>query len=337
MLREAASTTKLALRRFAPHRDAQSGRIPRSWIDDFASPAIAVVVVLIVASVGVPSFFDSANLRGLAPQVAALALLAIGETLVLLVRGLDLSVVAVITMTAVVLTDDTFGSVPIRVLIVIAIALATGLANGLLVTKRNVPPFIATFGTLTFLTGAQVAYTQGQTSGLAPQWMVTLGSGTIASVSWAIVILVGIGLVGGIVINHTSCGRWIYAIGSNPDSARYAGINVDATTIGCYVACSLLAAVAGVLMAGFAGYIDFTLGVNANLDAIAAAVIGGVAFTGGRGKLLGAIAGAFVIISIQNLLTLSGLAIQWRYVFEGALLIAAISVQGVRERASGRL
>jgi ribose/xylose/arabinose/galactoside ABC-type transport system permease subunit len=312
--------------------DAQRRLAPsRTTVEDFGPALIAVCVILVIAATSVPSFYGSSNLNGIAPQLAALATLSIGQMLVLLVRGIDLSVSAVIGVTGVVFATDSFGSDLERLAIVILVATATGLTNGLLVTKRGVPPFIATFGTLMFLGGIRIAYTQGQTSGTAPNWMTQLSVEKVWFVPWSIVLLIGVAVICGIILNHTHLGRWVHAIGANPGAARYSGLRVDTVTIGCYVACSLLAVVAGVLMAGFAGYVDFTLGANANLDAIAGAVIGGVAFSGGRGKLTGAVAGAFVVLAIQNLLVLSDVAIQWRYVLEGIVLIGAVKVQSLRQ------
>jgi ribose/xylose/arabinose/galactoside ABC-type transport system permease subunit len=286
----------------------------------------AVVLVLLIALVAVPDFFAPTNLIGLAPQVAALAVLTIGQTLTLLVRGLDLSVSAMVGTAAVILSGAIFGPIAERVAIVIAVSLGLGLVNGFLITKRRVPAFIATFGTLVFLGGARLGVTQGQTSGTAPDWMVTIGVGRLGLLPWSVIIAALVFAVFAVVLNWTRFGRWIYAVGSNSEAARYSGIAVDRVTIACYIACALLAALAGVMMGGFAGYIDYSLGVDANLNSIAAAIIGGVAFTGGRGSLAGALAGVIVMSVILNLILLSGFDIQWRYVMQGLILIAAVAL-----------
>jgi ribose/xylose/arabinose/galactoside ABC-type transport system permease subunit len=287
----------------------------------------ALALILVIALVLVPDFYTPTNLTGLTPQIAALAVLTIGQTLVLLVRGLDLSVSAVVGAAAVILSGAVFHPLLERIVAAIAVAIAIGLLNGFLVTKRHVPAFIATFGTLVFLGGAQLGVTQGQTSGTAPAWMVTIGVGRLGVVPWSVLIAALVFLVFAVLLSGTRYGRWIYAIGSSPDAARYSGIAVDRVTIACYVACALLATLAGVMMAGFAQYVENTLGTDANLNSIAAAIIGGVAFSGGRGSLTGALAGVVVISVMLNLLILSGFDVQWRYILQGLILIAAVAVQ----------
>jgi ribose/xylose/arabinose/galactoside ABC-type transport system permease subunit len=269
----------------------------------------------------------------LAPQIAALAVLTIGQTLVLLVRGLDLSVTAVVGASAVILSGAVLHSLPERILAAIGVAVAVGLLNGFLVTKRHVPAFIATFGTLVFLGGAQLGVTQGQTSGTAPVWMVSIGVGRLGPIPWSVLIAGLVFAVFAVLLGRTRYGRWIYAIGSNPEAARYSGIAVHRVTIACYVGCALLAALAGVMMGGFVQYVDNTLGTDANLNSIAAAIIGGVAFSGGRGSVTGALAGAVVISVMLNLLFLVGFDIQWRYILQGLILIGAVAVQRFQREA----
>jgi len=301
---------------------------------EHAATVGAVALVFFVSFWWVPSFYNSQNLESLLPQVAALGIVTIGQTLVLLVRGFDLSVSAVIPATAVVLTDDGLGSVTVRIFIALGLAVAVGLTNGLLVTKRKVPPFIATFGMLVFLEGARLAYTQAQTSGTIPSWLRWFGgvNEKFAFVPTSLIVVVVVAAVFVVILRSTSFGRWIYAVGSNPNAALYSGVRTDAVTIACYVLCAVLAAVSALVYAGFYGYIDITLGVEVNLNSIAAAVIGGVAFTGGRGTVVGALAGAFVMVAVLNLLALSGLDVEWRFLMQGALLIAAVSLQGIRTR-----
>ncbi len=299
-------------------------------IGRWAAPAATLVVLLTAAAVK-PAFFQASNLTNILSGAAILGIVAIGQTLVLLVRGLDLSVSAVIAVTAVVVVESGAGSsTVVSLLEAVVIAAAIGLTNGFLVAKRKVPPFIATFGMLVFVAGVRLAYTHGQASGNVPEWMRFLGVGQVGFVPWASVLWVGISaLVGGVLL-YTRYGRWVYAVGGNPEAAAYAGVPVDRVVITCYVACSLLALLAGLVLSGYIGYVDLRLGSDLDLISLAAAIIGGTPFTGGRGNMAGTAAGVLLLTVLLNLVVVAGLQIHWQFAMQGLVLIGAAVIQGVR-------
>jgi ribose/xylose/arabinose/galactoside ABC-type transport system permease subunit len=132
-------------------------------------------------------------------------------------------------------------------------------------------------------------------------------------------------------LRSTRYGRWIYAVGGNPSAARYAGIRVDAVVIAVHIVCSMLAMLGGLVLSGYIGYVDLRLGADYNTNSIAAAIIGGTTFTGGRGNLFGTAAGVALLIMLLNLVVVLGLPIHWQFVMQGSVLVLAVALQGFRQ------
>lgn len=298
-------------------------------IGQFGAPAL-IVIVLAVAIVVTPAFYAGDNLRSVATQSSILGIVAIGQTLVLLVSGLDMSVSAVLALGVFMVLGAGSRPLALSLLGAAAAALLIGLANGLLITKRRVPPFIATFGMLVFIQGVQLYTTHGQVSGTVPSWMQTLGVGTIAGIPWAAILWIVLTLFGVAFLRFTPYGRWIRAVGANRSAAHYAGVPVDRVTIACYMASALLALVSGIILSGYIGYVDQNIGTDSNLQSIAASIVGGTTFTGGRGSLFGTAAGSILLNILINLVIVAGLSISWQYAVEGAVLVVAVAVQGLR-------
>lgn len=296
---------------------------------------VGVLLLLLVAATLVQSFFRPANLEDVAKQASILGLVAIGQTLVLLVRGLDLSVGAVVGLSAIVVTQgarDGGMDVVAALALALAFGAAIGLVNGALVTKRAVPPFVATLGMLIFVEGARLAYTKGEASGTVPDAVRALSVNSLFGLPYPVVIWLGLNAVFAVLLYATPYGRRLYAVGLNPDVAHLSGVRVHLITASAYVASSLLCVVAGVLLASHVGYVDQYVGRGTDLDSIAAALIGGTSFAGGRGGLGGTIAGVLLITLILNLITVAGLSVQLQFVIKGLVLVAAVALQGVRLR-----
>lgn len=302
------------------------------WLSRYAAVS-TTAVVLAVAVVATPSFYSSGNLRTVTLQASVLGVVVLGQTLALLVRGLDMSVSAVVALTGVVaVTATASGAYASSLLTVAALATVVGLANGLLITWRKVPPFVATFAMLIVIGGARLAYTHGQTSGSVPAWLRTLGSGSLLGVPIPAIIWVGLGAILWFALAHTTWGRYIYSVGANPEAARHGGVPVGLVTVSAYVLCALCAMLAGLMLSGYLGYVDQNLGANVNLNSIAAAIVGGVAFSGGRGGVLGAAVGALLLTILINLVVVAGLPIYWQLIAQGLVLVFAVTIQGLRDR-----
>ena len=272
-----------------------------------------------------PSFLRLENLGNLLSQWAPLGIVVIGQTFVILVRGLDLSVASIMATAAVAATSFSgrdADAVPV-LLVGLGVGLATGLVNGVLVTKRSVSPFLATLATMIVLQGVRFAWTHGAPSGSVPPLFRTLGAGTVGGLPYNILVLLAIAAASVILLHKTTFGRRIYITGGNPVTARLVGINADRVTIVCYVISGVLAALAGLILSGFVGVVDNWVGKGFELNSIVAAVIGGVALSGGRGTLPGALAGAAILVTVFNAVLLFGLPVQFQIIIQGLVIIVA--------------
>lgn len=297
----------------------------------WAAP-IMIGVVLIAAAIFAPAFYNPTNLRTVAIQIAVLGIVAIGQTLVLLTRSIDMSVSAVLALGAVIVVQTEAGnSIFISLIQAFVVAALVGLANGFLVARRHVPPFVATFGMLVFVGGARLAYTKGQASGTVPAFLRAISIEPLGPIPVALIVWLIVNAIVIFTLSYTRFGRWIYAVGGNPGAARYTGINVDWVLIAAHVICSVLAILGGLLLSGYIGYVDLRLGADYNMNSIAASVVGGTTFTGGRGHLFGTAAGVALLIMLLNLVVVLGLSIHWQYAMQGTVLVLATALQGFRQ------
>ncbi len=299
---------------------------------------VALVALGLVALVTAPEFFGVANLQDVLRRASILGIVTMGQVLVLMTAGLDLSVAAVIGLTAVLVAESDRpggGGLVVGLGAMVLIAIAVGLTNGLLVTKRGVPPFVATFGMFVVLEGVRLAYTGGTASGNVPEGFREIGRGTLLGLPWPTVVLLLLVVALTVFTHRTIPGRALVFSGANERMASLSGIAVARVKTMAYVVCSLLAVLTGVFFAAFVGYVDRFVGRGADLDSIAAALIGGTLFSGGEGSFVRAAAGALLIVALFNLIVLNGLPIHWQFAAKGLVLIAAVALQtvGRRERA----
>ena len=284
-----------------------------------------LVALFVVCGAISPTFLKPDNLGNLLSQWAPLGIVVVGQTFVILVRGLDLSVASVMATAAVAATS--FSGRDQDALPVLAVGLgigfATGLLNGFLVTKRQVSPFLATLATMIVLQGVRFAWTHGAPSGSVPPIFRTLGAGTVHGLPYNIFVLLAVAAVSLVLLHRASFGRKVYITGGNPMTARLVGIPADRITIACYIVSGVLAALAGLVLSGFVGVVDNWVGKGFELNSIVAAVVGGVALSGGRGTLPGALAGAAVLVTVFNAVLLFGLPVQFQIIIQGLVIIVA--------------
>jgi ribose/xylose/arabinose/galactoside ABC-type transport system permease subunit len=286
---------------------------------------LVLAALILVTAILSPAFLTANNISNMLLQAAPLGIVVIGQVLVILVRGLDLSVASVMATAAVVATSfsgQDGDALPV-LLVALAIGLATGLVNGLLITKRNVSPFLATLATMTLLQGMRFAYTQGAPSGNVPPIYRVLGSQTFFGVPYNLMILVVLTAVFSILLHKTTYGRRVYLTGGNPVMARLVGIHADRITIASYVISGGLAALAGLIYSGFVGIVDNWVGRGFELDSIVAAVMGGVALSGGRGSIMGGLFGAAILVVVFNAVLMIGLPIEFQIIIKGFVIIVA--------------
>ena len=335
-------TTREALHPMSA-RETQSGRLPRwprlSTLAAQPAPS-ALALLLIVAAVLQPSFYSGSNVVSLLEQASILGIVTVGQTFVLLGRGLDLSVGAVMGLSATVVTQvSAHGTgIALAVAAALGVSAAIGLLNAWLVVRRSVAPFIATLGTFILVDGLRTAYTQGSTSGSAPGALRHLALGSIGPVPSALLVWLGIAALALAMLRHSLAGRWLYASGGNPRTSRLSGVPVAPVVAATYVVAALLACVGGLMQAGFTGYVDQYLGSQVQLTSITAALIGGVTFAGGRGGIGGPVAGALLLTALANLIVLLNLSTADEAVVTGAVLLLAVALQGFRlAQRSGRV
>jgi ribose/xylose/arabinose/galactoside ABC-type transport system permease subunit len=289
---------------------------------------IALVLLIIISSLLSPQFLSSRNISNMLLQAAPLGIVVIGQVLVILVRGLDLSVASVMATAAVVATSFNGQDSDAFYVFIVAmgVGLATGWVNGLLITKRNVSPFLATLATMIVLQGIRFAYTQGAPSGNVPPFYRVLGSQTLYGVPYNLLILIVLATVFSFLLHRTTFGRRIYITGGNPVAARLVGINADRVTIAAYVISGGLAALAGLILSGFVGIVDNWVGRGFELDSIVAAVMGGVALSGGRGSIVGGLVGAAILVVVFNAVLMIGFPVQFQIIIKGLVIIVAAAL-----------
>ena len=284
--------------------------------------------LLLLGGVISPSFLGASNISNLLLQISPLGIVAIGQSFVMIVRGLDLSVASTMATAAVIATgfSGANGDVVAIVAVVSAIGIAVGLINGFLIAKRHVSPFLATLATMILLQGFRFAYTQGAPSGNVPPLLRTLGSGKFDGIPCNFAILLILATLLWIVLHRSAFGRRVFIVGGNPVTARLFGLRTDMITIACYLISSGLAAAAGLILSGYVGLVDNWVGQGYELDSIVACVIGGVSLKGGRGSIPGALAGAAIIVVIGNEVLLLGLPIQLQIIIKGIVIVLAAAL-----------
>ncbi len=287
---------------------------------------VALMIVVIISALLSPAFYKLSNILNVLRAAAVLGIVSIGQTLVILGGGIDLSVGAVMGTVAIFISEFTGGKddyVVIAIAACLLIGAVVGLINGLLTTKRNIPPFVATLGMLIFVEGVRFAYTRGVISGRPAPFVRVLAS-IIGPIPIPMAIMLILAVVVAVMLKKTSLGRQLYATGGNREAARFSGINVERVSIITYVLCSLFAAIAGLLLSGYIGYGDRYLGRGFDLDSIAAVVVGGTSFAGGRGGIGGTIAGVLLLTALFNIVLILNLQVHYQLILKGIVMIGAV-------------
>jgi len=289
-----------------------------------------------------PNFLKRENLLNIANQIAVIAIVAIGMTMVIITRGIDLSVGSLIALAAVVTTlliRDRAGAehasaAAMTVSAVGGIALCgfIGFLSGVLVTYFAVPAFIATLGMMLVASGLAFIVAKGQSIYQVPDAFIWLGRGEVFGIPNAVWLMAALYLLAHILMTHTAHGRYIYAVGGNPEAARFSGVPVNRVLLFVYVLSGALAGLGGVIMASQLKSGAPTYGVMYELFVIAAAVVGGTSLAGGQGKILGTLIGAFIIAVIQNGMNLTGVESYTQKVVLGLVILGAVMVDIMKKR-----
>ncbi len=292
---------------------------------------LGAMLVLLVVAAGVlsPAFLSRGNLGNVLVQAAPLCLAVLGQGIVIIARGLDLSVGSTMATVAVMATafETTANTMVLPiVLATLLFATAVGAFNGYLVVKRGISPFLATLATMIVLQGLRFAYTKGAPSGELPAGVRFIGTGLVAGLPFSIFLVAGVTLLMVWLLHRSGFGRRVFIVGTNPRAADLVGIASGRITIACYAIGSLLAGLAGLVLIGYVGTVDNWVGRGYELDSIVAAVVGGVVLGGGTGSVLGALLGALILMVLFNLVLILGLPVEGQLVIKGFIIILAAAV-----------
>ncbi|MGN6800011.1 MAG: ABC transporter permease [Gaiellaceae bacterium] len=299
-----------------------------------AGPALILLLLVVIVSLTTPIFFTSRNIGNVFSQTAVIAILGLGQLLVIVSRGIDLSVGSTVALSGVVgaIVFLHVHSTVLVVLAVLGVGLAVGLANGLVFVLGRIPhPFIVTLASLSIVRGLALWAANGTLIAGMPGPIDTLGGGTtIGWLPYSFFVVAGLALVAVVATTYLVWGRWLYAVGGNPDAARRAGIPVGRVLVTVYVISGLAAGVGGLLTAGLLDAGSPTAGDLSELDSIAAVIIGGAAFAGGRGNVGNALVGAFTIGVIRNALNLHNVNAFYQLMAIGVVVLLAVEGDVIR-------
>jgi ribose transport system permease protein len=288
--------------------------------------------VLIIAT---DTFWTTNNISNLFRQTALMSILAIGQTLVVITAGIDLSVGAVVGLSSVLISMLLKSGVPIPIAVALTLVFGTfvGLYHGIAIRKFGIPPFIITLSSLSILTGFGLFITDGATIAGLPKPFTDFSRGEFLGVPNLFWIVVFVGVPVHILLKHTRWGRYIFAVGSSPEAARLSGINVDRTFLLVYALSSTLAALVGILTASRISIGLATTGMGWELQSIAAAVIGGASLFGAVGGVIGSLLGAMSLTTIANGANLLNINPYIQQMITGFLIVFIVYFDQARRRA----
>lgn len=294
-----------------------------------------LALILAVLAIAAPNFITSKNLLNILRQISFVSIVAFGEAAVIISGGIDLSVGSIVAvgsmMTAIFASQN---QCPLILIILIGPATGAiiGLINGFMVSKLKLPPFIATLGTLTSGAGIATWITRGDAINNLKAEFNYIGYGKVLEIPISVLVLIAVVIITHLMLKKTRFGMHIFAIGGNEQAAKFSGINITLEKIKVYTFSGLLAGLAAMLLTARVASGQPAAGIGYELDAIAAAVIGGTSLQGGVGTAIGVLAGALIIGVISNGMTLLNVDIYMQQFVRGIIIIAAVSLDSLRKR-----
>jgi len=291
--------------------------------------------MVILMSILTPTFLNPYNLINVVRQVSFIGIVAMGVTIVIITKGIDLSSGSVIALVSVIAASFAHpGDYPLIVPILIGLAVGTlcGFINGTISAKGMIPPFIATLGMMTAARGLALLYSDGKPIDNLSDEFLFLGGGEVLGLPVPIIVFALMGIISHLLLNNTKFGKHTYAIGGNEQAARISGINVDRHLIWVYTYAGFLTAVAGLMLTARISVGQPSMGVMYELDAIAAAVIGGTSLSGGIGTIPGTIIGALIIGVLNNGLDLLNVSSYWQQILKGIIIVIAVLIDSRKNK-----
>ncbi len=301
----------------------------------------ALIIIFVGFSLASPYFFTFSNIVGILIATAVNGLLAIGVTFIIISNGIDLSIGTVMTLCSVlsaVFIKNWGLPIPVGVIVGVLTGGLAGFLNGIMISKLKLPPFVATLGMANVARGLSLVITD-----LSPIYFpletgfsnITMGSilGTLIpgfAIPNGVLIMFAAAIIAGLILTKTVIGRYCFAIGSNEEAVRLSGVNIVIWKTAVYTLSGLFVGIAGIVIAARLNSAQPALGVGYELDAIAAAVIGGTSMSGGEGTILGTIIGAFIISTLTNGLRIMSVPQEWQIVVTGFIIISAVYLDILR-------
>jgi ribose transport system permease protein len=299
--------------------------------------ALAVILLSTVLTFSSDAFLTSANLFSVMRAFSLTAIMAIGQTMVILTGGIDLSVGSIMGLTGLITAMLIKAGYPVNLAIVAGLAtgIGVGLFNGLMITRLRLPPFIATLGTLSIGRGVMYWITHGWPVTLSFEHpFLSLGQGYVGPVPVPVIVMLLMGIAASIFLNRTFIGRYVYAVGGSEQAALFSGIRVDRVKLLVYSLSGFCCAVAGLILLARMVSAQPMAGLGYELNVIAAAVIGGTSLMGGEGTVLGALLGAALMGILQNGMVLVGVDAYAQQAVTGAVIVIAVTLDQWRQRRS---
>ena len=291
---------------------------------------LAVFLIMVVIS---PTYRSAEKIGNIIVQCVPLAVVSLGQTVVMIGGGIDLSVGSMVTLTnvfAVSIMQGKDENILPAVAVCLLLGLLCGVVNGIGVLKLNIAPFVMTLCTMSILQGVYLVYTGGSPSGNVSPWLKQIGNGfLVGPIPYSTVIWLTLALLVWVVLKFTPYGRKLYAVGSNPKAARLCGIRVERIKFSTYILSSLLAVVAGLLASGYIGTTSLSLGNDYINNSLAAVLIGGNAIEGGKGGVWGCVLGAFFMMLLFALLTMLSIGQVGKLIVQGLIIFGVVAGQGV--------
>ncbi|WP_250031440.1 ABC transporter permease [Paractinoplanes maris] len=311
-------------------KEDRAGPLRAALSSQTAGPLAALVLAVVIFSATTDSFLNAGNLSLIAQQSVVVGTLALGQTLVILTAGIDLSNGAIMVLASVVIGNlATDGNVFGALLAGLAVCLVLGLLNGVLVAQFSLPPFIVTLGVLSVLTAAARLYTDSQSYPIDSAFLTALNGGPTVggvTITYGVLLWIGLTAILGYALTQTAWGVRVYAVGDNPRAAALTGIKVKRVLLSVYLTAAVVYAFAAWQALGRTPTADPSGYSTANLDSITAVVIGGTSLFGGRGGVVGTLIGALIVTVLANGLTQAGIDSLYQQVATGILVVIAVAV-----------
>lgn len=299
-------------------------------------PVLALIILVIIVTILNPNFINPNNLLNLLRQVSINALIAFGMTFVIITGGIDLSVGSVLALTSVLTALMMQAGMPALLAVIAGVIIGglLGAVNGIVITQRNIVPFIATLSTMTIYRGLTLVLTNGNpvTGFDDGELFKFIGRGYIAKIPFPVILMFIIFLVLFFILHKTTFGRKTFAVGGNEKAAYIAGVNSAKVKILIYSLSGALSALAGIILTSRLNSAQPTAGAAYEMDAIAAVVIGGTSMAGGYGRIIGTIVGALIIGTLNNGLNLLGVSSFYQQIVQGIVILIAVLLDSKKKK-----